>query len=195
MRDEEAKSKTADEIAQWRQDVAVQAWLNEYQALRAAILFRMRNADYSVAINIGFIGTILSLAFTVEVQILLAIPFVSFLLGIIYFNQLRHVQLMYQYIKNTLTPALSGVCHNKQIFGWHDFVNSKMAEWSVVPKVGLINVLAFVIPGLIAVVSTFQSSILEQSLFWVKFVWVLGLFLNIALIYIWCREERYIRKK
>jgi len=192
---DEEKSKITDKIAQRRQDVAVQTWLAEYQALRAAILFRMRNADYSLVINIGIMGTILSLALTMEIKIALALPFISFFLGIIYFNQLRHVQLMYQYIKHTLAPALSGVCHDNKIFGWHDFVSSKMGEWSVIPKMGLINPFAFVFSGLLGLGLTFQTSMAEQLLSIIKILWSLGLLSIIALIYIWYREERYIPKK
>ena len=192
MKHEAKKPEVTREITKRRQDVAVQSWLAEFKALRDEILFRMRNADYSVVINVGALGTILSLGLTINERILLTIPFISSLLGLMYFNQLRHVQILGQYIQNTIGPALSAESHDNSVLGWEAYHRSKKSEWAVIPGWGLINAFAFVVPSTGAVMFTFPSSILSPSPVWIKLVWGVGLLLSIALIWVWYREEHYI---
>lgn len=176
------------------QSVAVQSWLAEFQALRDEILFRMRNADYFLIINVGAIGTILTLALTIKEieRTMLVIPFISCFLGLMYFNQLRHVQMLGRYIQNVIVPALSAECDNVSVMGWEVYHRSKKSEWSVIPGWGLINILAFIVPSVAAVILTLQSSIVLPTPLWIKLVWGIGLLLNIGLIWVWYREEKYV---
>ncbi len=191
MEEKISKEKVNRKITNREELAETQIWLTEYNAIRDEIIFRMRTADYFTVVNLGVIGTIIGLTLTITIDILLVIPWISCLLGIMYFNQLRHVQILGLYIRQVITTNLSTKYHNDYLLGWDKFHSSMKSEWSIIPMLGRLPALVFIVPSFLALIVTFYSTIIVNDMWWIKFMWAIELLLCLLLLFVWYKEEKY----
>ncbi len=119
------KSEPVSKTAESHQDIAVQSWLAEYQALKNEMLSLARGGDTLIGINILALGIILSVwklvNFPSETYLLmLAMSFVSSCLGLIWVAGQRHIIKVSNYINNRVAPSIRDISNNTELLKWEE---------------------------------------------------------------------------
>lgn len=180
--------------------LAVECWLSEFKALRDEIVSRLRAQLIINVLNVTAVGTIAGLAFSnapdtekLEIRILLAIPYISSLLGILFCDQARDLVTAGHYIRKKIAPELYSMGLSKEILGWERYIKDveKSRHWAVKFIFWRPAIYLFLVPSLLAVIITFEQCMWSPEWWWLRLIWIAAVIVAITLFFAWRSERRY----
>ena len=179
-------------LSEAQKTIVAQCWLAEFEGLRNLVLNFQRMQHNLIWVNISAVGVILATAISWNMVILLAIPFVSSLLGLYWVAQGTQTSQIGHYIRDRIAPALQTLCSSQEVMGWETHIRAEMKDRLkkrrifqilnplLIPRAtgGLI----FVIPCLVGLGLTAKELLVPDQ--WeIKAVWVVTLILTLVLIF------------
>lgn len=167
---------------------ALQAWLAEYNSLRAEIEWLIEGGakyqDFAITL-LGLLFTAIAwvtqYGTTLLIPTMLVIPFLFTLLGFLYCRQHEEVYVVASYLKDYVRPRLRSLVGDHSLWGWEEFKARRSRELfktkrGLSSSAGIVLVLRsmlFVVPSLgsiIAVVALSISKGLLRARMFVHFV-------------------------
>jgi len=171
---------------------AVQCWLAEYESLRNHIVNFQRMQHNLIWVNISAAGIILTAAIYLDMMILLlAMPFVSSLLGLYWVAQGIQTSHIGLYIRDKIAPALQELSLNHEVMGFESHVRTgktsrlsknrffKIFKPLLIPRAA--GGLFFVITSFVGLGFT-GNELLEPNQWEIKVIWLIALIFTFFLI-------------
>jgi hypothetical protein len=165
---DQASSPSRHDRADDRSDAQLQAYLAEYQALRAEIEWLIRDGNQYQAFAIGllaaalpFIGFVAERASGLVAATLLVVPFPFCLLGLLFFRQHEEVYVVAAYLAESLRPRIRRLVHTPDMWQWEEFKRDRTAiiyqrpfdRLSISKTILVLRALLFLLPSLGALVA------------------------------------------
>ena len=122
-------------LSEAQKTIVTQCWLAEFESLRNQILNYQQMQHNLIWINISAVGIILTATLTASIYwdwdwviILLAMPFVSSLLGLSWVAQGIAISTAGHYVRQRVAPALQTLCLSPEVMGWEVHIRTNLKE-------------------------------------------------------------------
>ncbi len=164
---------------------ALDVWLSEYKSLREEIMYRMRAADGFAAASITITGVVLGVALNIFLPALLILPLLNFYFMFAYLNQLSHVRVLGDYVRDRIKPRLAALTRDETVFGWESYFRA-LPHWGFLPWLKLPNAGFMILVSGIALGMTYDKALVLLENRW---LWWIGITLTVFAFILWVRDE------